>query len=194
MRLIAPRMLAVLMALLAPVAFVAFGLDRSSAGASSGHPPEDYLFSVPSGAMIPTIDPGQVIVVDEQPADYKPVRRFDIIVFRRTPEDSSTTDADLLKRVIGLPGETIWSKGDTIDVDGKPLNESRLPTSTRSSCPQSTYGIVKTHIPANDYFVMGDCRGNSEDSRAWGFVPSTYIVGKVFVVVWRHGHPWLHWF
>jgi signal peptidase I len=148
-------------------------------------------FYVPSGSMLPTLQIGDRIIVNKL---YGPVHRFDIIVFRRTPEDTSTTDADLVKRVIGLPGETIWSRGDTIYVNGKAINESWLPTTTGSSCPQAAYDIQKTHIPANDYFVMGDCRGNSEDSRAWGFVPSTYIVGKVFVVVWRHGHPWLHWF
>lgn len=148
-------------------------------------------FYVPSGSMIPTLQIGDRIIVNKL---YGTIHRFDIIVFRRTPGDTTTTDADLVKRVIGLPGETIWSKGDTIYVNGKPINESWLPSTLGDSCPQASYDIAKTHIPANDYFVMGDCRGNSEDSRAWGFVPASYVVGKVFVIVWRNGHPWLHWF
>ncbi len=148
-------------------------------------------FYVPSGSMLPTLQVGDRIIVDKL---HGPINRYDIVVFRRTPGDTGTTDADLVKRVIGLPGETIWSVGDTIYVDGKALDESWLPSTVGSDCPQSAYAITKTHIPAGDYFVMGDCRGNSEDSRAWGFVPSSYIVGKVFVVVWRHGHPWFHWY
>ncbi len=148
-------------------------------------------FYVPSGSMLPTLQVGDRIIVNKL---HGPIHRYDIVVFRRTPGDTGTLDADLVKRVIGLPGETIWSKGDTIYVDGRALNESWLPSTTGAGCPQAAYAISTTHIPAGDYFVMGDCRGNSEDSRAWGFVPSSYIVGKVFVVVWRHGHPWLHWF
>ena len=49
-------------------------------------------------------------------------------------------------------------------------------------------------IPAGHYFMMGDCRGDSDDSRYWGTVPASNIVGKVDVIIWRHGHPWIHWF
>jgi signal peptidase I len=49
-------------------------------------------------------------------------------------------------------------------------------------------------IPSGQYFVMGDCRGDSDDSRYWGTVPVGNIIGKVSAVVWRNGHPYLHWF
>jgi signal peptidase I len=61
-------------------------------------------------------------------------------------------------------------------------------------CSQVAFDIPKTKIAANNYFMMGDCRGNSADSRVWGTLPSSFIVGKVEVIVWRFGHPYFHGF
>ncbi|MGA3351950.1 MAG: signal peptidase I [Acidimicrobiales bacterium] len=151
-------------------------------------------FFVPSGSMLPTLQIGDRILVVK--AGYT-IHRGDIVVFRRTPADTSTTDADLVKRVIGLPGETISSHGDTVLIDGKPIAEPWLPPlgmQDGTNCAESAFDIPTTKIPPNHYFMMGDCRGNSVDSRSWGTVPSSYIVGKVFVIVWRFGHPYFHWF
>jgi signal peptidase I len=150
-------------------------------------------FFVPSGSMLPTLQIGDRMLVDKLPWVVDDIQRGDIVVFRRTPGDTTTDAGDLVKRVIGLPGETISSKGDVVYIDGRPLREPWLPTLV-GLCQQSAFNITKQVVPAGHYFVMGDCRGNSEDSRFWGTVPSSYIVGKVFVVIWRHGHPWLHWF
>ena len=155
-------------------------------------------FYVPSGSMLPTLQVGDRIIVVK--IGYT-IHRGDIIVFRRTPADTGTTDADLVKRVIGLPGETISSSGTTVLIDGKALSEPWLPrlTTQRSSqsvvnCAERAENIPRTKVAPGHYFVMGDCRGNSDDSRDWGTVPASYIVGKVFVIVWRFGHPYLHWF
>ncbi|HUY30945.1 MAG TPA: signal peptidase I [Acidimicrobiales bacterium] len=150
-------------------------------------------FFVPSGSMLPTLQIGDRMLVDKLPWVVDSIQRGDIIVFHRTPADTSTNAGDLVKRVIGLPGETITSKGDTVYIDGRPLAEPWLPALV-GQCAQPALDIPRTTIAAGHYFVLGDCRGNSEDSRYWGTVPQSYIVGKVFVVVWRHGHPWFHWF
>jgi signal peptidase I len=64
----------------------------------------------------------------------------------------------------------------------------------KGACANPSIPIKTTRITAGHYFVMGDCRGDSDDSRFWGTVPSSEIVGKAEVVVWRNGHPWFHWF
>jgi signal peptidase I len=147
-------------------------------------------FFVPSGSMVPTLQIGDRIVVVK--IGYT-IHRGDIVVFRRTPGDTTTTDPHLVKRVIGLPGETISSRGATVLIDGKPLREPWLPALS-SSCAESAYDIPTTKIAPRHYFVMGDCRGDSVDSRAWGTVPASYIVGRVVLIVWRFGHPYFHWF
>ena len=147
-------------------------------------------FFVPSGSMLPTLQVGDRIVVVK--IGYT-IHRGDIVVFRRPPQDVTTTDADLVKRVIGLPGETISSRGATVLINGKPLSEPWLPPLT-GTCAEPSEAIPTTVIPPGHYFVMGDCRGDSADSRTWGTLPASLIVGKVIVIVWRFGHPYLHWF
>ncbi len=154
-------------------------------------------FFVPSGSMIPTLEVGDRMLVDKLPWVRDNIHPGDIIVFHKTPADSSPGIKDLVKRVVGMPGQTIWSRGDTIFVEehGRThvLAEPWLPR-LAGACYQRDFGIKRTTIPRDDYFVLGDCRGDSYDSRYWGFVPRSNIVGKVFVVIWRHGHPWFHWF
>jgi signal peptidase I len=147
-------------------------------------------FFVPTGSMVPTLQIGDRIIVVK--VGYT-IHRGDIVVFRRTPADVYTPDADLVKRVIGMPGETISSRGDTVLINGRPIAEPWLPPLT-GPCAEPAYDIRPTKIPPDNYFVMGDCRGDSEDSRAWGTLPASYIVGKVVVIVWRFGRPYFHWF
>ncbi len=148
------------------------------------------VYVVPSGSMLPTLQVGDRIAVDKLSST---IHRGDIVVFNRAPGDDDPQYPILVKRVIGLPGETISSVGDTILIDGKPLAQPWLPTLT-GSCSQASADVPKTTIPAGQYFVMGDCRGNSDDSRFWGTVPAANIIGKVSAVIWRHNHPWMHWF
>jgi signal peptidase I len=147
-------------------------------------------FYVPSGSMLPTLQIGDRLVVIK--FGYT-IHRGDIVVFKRPPQDVGTTDTDLVKRVIGLPGETISSRGSTVLIDGRPLEEPWLPSLT-GSCAESAENIPLTRIAPAHYFVMGDCRGNSADSRYWGTLPGSLVVGKVFMIVWRFGHPYFHWF
>ena len=102
--------------------------------------------------------------------------------------------------MIGLPGELISSVGDTIYIDNKPIREPYLDLAAVSS-QGACRGKGVRHPerqqdqadPAGHYFVMGDCRGISDDSRFWGTVPLSSVIGKVVTVIWRHNHPWVHW-
>jgi signal peptidase I len=147
-------------------------------------------YIVPSGSMLPTLQIGDRIVVDKLSST---IHRGDIVVFRRAPGDHDAQYPILVKRVIGLPGETISSVGDTVLIDGRPLAEPWVPK-LAGACDETAESVPVTRIPAGQYFVMGDCRAASSDSRDWGTVPLANIVGKVTAVVWRHNHPWFHWF
>jgi signal peptidase I len=116
-----------------------------------------------------------------------PVKRGDILVFK-FPEDP---ERDFIKRVIGLPGETLEVRNKKVFINGKPLEEPYVhfifPPEERTPgdvgfnvTEKSDYGPVT--VPAGHYFMMGDNRDNSEDSRYWGFMPADYIKGKALFV------------
>ena len=147
-------------------------------------------FVVPSASMTPTLQPGDRIIVDKLSST---IHRGDIVVFHRAPGDHDPEYPILVKRVIGLPGETIAQRGSTIYVDGVPLAQPWLPYLT-GQCAVPSKPVPTTKIPPGQYFVMGDCRGDSEDSRYWGTVPVSDVIGKVTAIIWRDGHPWMHWF
>ncbi|HLI74828.1 MAG TPA: signal peptidase I [Acidimicrobiales bacterium] len=146
-------------------------------------------YSVPTSSMAPTLQPGDRILVDKLSGT---IHRGDIVVFANVPADRGGPPT-LVKRVIGLPGETISSSGTRVLIDGRPLTEPWLPPLT-GQCAEQAAHIHTTVIAAGHYFMMGDCRGFSDDSRYWGTVPAGNIVGKVDLVFWRSGHPWFHWF
>ena len=138
-------------------------------------------FYIPSGSMEPTLQIGDRIVVDKLSVDFGTVHTGDIIVFKAPPKVKSEcgdADTDLIKRVIGVPGDIVSSKGDTLYIDGVKLAE-RWP-----HFEPLGPAVKNVTVPANDYFVMGDNHGDSCDSRYWGFVPHTNIVGKAFVKIW----------
>ncbi|MCU1490896.1 MAG: signal peptidase [Acidimicrobiaceae bacterium] len=147
------------------------------------------VFFVPSGSMEPTLQPGDRIVVDKLLFDYHHPSEGAVVVFHRPAADTPGICAGgdppfLVKRVIGLPGETIASVGDRIEVDGHLLKERYLPASD----PLGRL-IATERIPPGRYFVMGDNRALSCDSRYWGTIAGSSIVGTVDAVVWRHGRP-----
>ncbi|HUC05836.1 MAG TPA: signal peptidase I [Acidimicrobiales bacterium] len=148
-------------------------------------------YSIPSGSMEPTLQINDRIMVDKLSYDLHGVGRADIVVFA-TPKNEDCAGPrvpDLVKRVIGLPGETISLSGGQVYIDGKLLAEPWLPPAVRdlttpgpSSAPYSLNHAYK--VPKNDVFVMGDNRTESCDSRYWGPVPESSIVGKVDVRFW----------
>ncbi len=145
------------------------------------------MFYIPSGSMLPTLQIGDRIVVDKLSYDIHGVQRGDIVVFRRPPLEPADY-SDLVKRVVGLPGDTIASVGGRVYIDGKPLDEPWLPSPAPVTSPSPLpYDFSLNHpytVPAGEYFVMGDNRTDSEDSRYFGPIPGSLIVGKMAFVVW----------
>ena len=107
------------------------------------------------------------------------IKRGDTVVFW-FPED---TTKSYIKRVIGLPGDTIAVEDGYVLVNGKKLVENYVPPEYRDDRSYSA-----RVVPANEYFVLGDHRVSSNDSRAWGFVPRNYIYGKAVFVFWPPEH------
>jgi len=148
-------------------------------------------FSIPSGSMEPTLQIGDRILVDKLSYHLHGVDRSNIIVFSTPPTEDCAGPpvADLVKRVIGLPGETISLAGGRVYIDGHVLAEPWLPPATRTetfpALSEEPYALHRAYkIPANDVYVMGDNRQFSCDSRYWGPVPESTIVGKVDVRMW----------
>jgi signal peptidase I len=148
-------------------------------------------FYIPSGSMEPTLQIGDRIVVNKLSYHFHGVDRGDIIVFSRPAAENCGGPEvnDLVKRVIGLPGDVVSLSGGYVDVDGRRLDESWLPPQeqgqTQPGPGGTSYNLLHAYrVPADDYFVMGDNRANSCDSRYWGPIPKSLIVGKVDLRVW----------
>ena len=136
-------------------------------------------FFIPSGSMEPTLQIGDRIIVSKLSVDLGTIHRGDIVVFKAPPaEHCGDPVTDLVKRVIGLPGDHLTSKGNTIYVNGSPLHE------TWTHYEPLGQAIGNVTVPANSYFMMGDNHPNSCDSRMWGTVPRSDIIGKVFLRIW----------
>jgi signal peptidase I len=148
-------------------------------------------FSIPSGSMEPTLNINDRILVDKLAYHFHSVHAGDVVVFT-TPKDEHCAGApvkDLVKRVIGLPGQTIALSDGQVYIDTKLFAEPWLPAAVQhQTIPgpgDQPYSLAKPfHIPAHDVFVMGDNRTASCDSRYWGPINESTIVGKVDVRFW----------
>ena len=145
------------------------------------------MFYIPSGSMLPTLQIGDRIVVDKLSYHLHDIHRGDVVVFRRPPREQADY-SDLVKRVIGLPGDTVSSVGGRVYIDGKPLAEPWLPhpapTTSPSPVPRPFSLNHPFTVPSGQYFVMGDNRTNSEDSRYFGPISSNLVVGRMAFVAW----------
>lgn len=169
-------------------------------------------FKIPSGSMIPTLLIGDHIIVEKflyntylpiLSKELRKIKRGDVIVFEY-PRDPNK---DFIKRAIGLPGDTIEIRDGILYINNVPANEEnigspkeeynysgklyyeRIDSITHLVMHQEPrsmlsidYGPVK--VPEDSYFVMGDNRDNSSDSRVWGFVKKSAIKGKAFIIYW----------
>ena len=148
-------------------------------------------YSIPSGSMEPTLQIGDRIVVDKLSYHLHGVGQGDIVVFSTPPNENCAGPpvADLVKRVIGLPDETISLSAGRVYINGHVLPEPWLPADARtdtmpgpSAKPYSLHHPYR--IPAGDVYVMGDNRTLSCDSRYWGPIAESKIVGKVDLRIW----------
>jgi signal peptidase I len=128
---------------------------------------------IPSGAMEPTIPPGSQVTVQTDAYAASTPHTGDIIIFRIQPEWCFSSAQEVIKRVIAVPGQTVSSSGNEILINGAPLDE------TWSHSAQLINAIRRHTVARNSYFVMGDNAAASCDSRAYGDVPSSDIIGKV---------------
>jgi signal peptidase I len=135
-------------------------------------------FFIPSLSMYPTLDEGDRVLVNKLSYKLHDINRGDLVVFERPPGQPESEIKDLIKRVIGLPGETIESRNGHVYVDGKRLDESYLDDGIR------TDNLPRQEIPDGYVFVMGDNRTDSADSRVFGPIDEDTVVGRAFVRVW----------
>lgn len=151
-------------------------------------------FFIPSGSMRDTLEIDDRVLVNKLSYRGGGPSRGDVVVFDRGPDREEsipasivrniaesiglrTPEADLIKRVIGLPGETIEIRANTVFIDGGALDEPY----TRN---RRMANMAPTVIPAEHYFVMGDNRGQSSDSRVFGPISRDQVIGRAFVIIW----------
>jgi signal peptidase I len=141
-------------------------------------------FYIPSESMDPTLKIGDRVLVNKLSYKAHQIRRGDIVVFERPPAEQGGDPAikDLIKRVIALPGERVEGHDGHIFINGKQLNEPYLPTGV------TTTDFSSQTVPAKTYWVMGDNRPRSKDSRYFGPIGEDLIVGRAFIRVWPIPH------
>ncbi|WP_274361505.1 signal peptidase I [Paenibacillus thermotolerans] len=144
-----------------------------------------FLFSpfiVEGPSMYPNFFTGERIIVNKILYDIRAPKRGEVIVFH------SPFNADYIKRVIALPGETVEVRGDTVLVNGEPIEEPYIQNEKDMNAEAgTTYNnkdYEKATVPEGHVFVMGDNRPNSQDSRDIGFIAYDKIVGRADVVIW----------
>jgi signal peptidase I len=153
-------------------------------------------FTIPSGSMMDTLLVGDYILVnkflygaelpftDTHLPGFRKPERGDIVVFKY-PNDESR---DFIKRVIAVGGDTVQVQDNRVMLNGRPIEEPYLRPGSIPAVPSGhcgyLYGCSPLVVPRGSYFVMGDNRDNSQDSRYWGFVRREKIRGKAFLIYW----------
>jgi signal peptidase I len=130
-------------------------------------------FRIEQVSMQPNLHEGEYVIVDKVSYTVRQPERGEIVVLR----NPSPGQPDLIKRVIGLPGETIEVRGGEVYINGQPLTEPYIQQPMGREHPPTT-------LEAGQYFVMGDNRGNSSDSRELGPRPANDIVGRAWIIYW----------
>jgi signal peptidase I len=155
------------------------------------------VFWIPSASMVPTLDVYDRILVQKAFFSWHQLREGDIVVFTHPSRDHCPGPAgnDLVKRVIALPGQTIYSAAGILYVDGRRLREPYLPPD--DPLGPAIPGATRQdpfHVPRGEFYVMGDNRAISCDSRFWGPIKGSSIIGRVVVLLWHDDRPDFHTF
>ena len=153
------------------------------------------VFLIPSTSMVPTLSVHDRILVVKAFFNWHQLHEGDIIVFTHPPRDHCPGPAktDLVKRVIALPGQTIYSAGGIVYVDGRRLRERYLPPHDPLGPPiPGASRQDPFRVPPGQFYVMGDNRAISCDSRFWGPIKGSSIIGKVVMLLWHDHHPDFH--
>jgi signal peptidase I len=149
-------------------------------------------FWIPSSSMVPTLGVYDRILVQKAFFTPRDVREGDIVVFSQPPLDhcGGPQAGDLVKRVIALPGQTIYSSGNSIYVNGRLLAEPYLPHDDPLG-PQIPDASSRHpyRLPPGEFYVLGDNRAISCDSRYWGPINGSSIIGKAVLVWWHNSRP-----
>ena len=160
-------------------------------------------FKIPTGSMEPNLLVGDHLLVNKfvfaptlHPAErlvlpMREIRRGDVVVFK-FPEEP---ERDFIKRVIGLPGDTVELRNRQVFINGQQIEEPYahylFPVGEGQESPsfdvRESYGPVT--VPDGHYFMMGDNRDNSQDSRYWGFLPQHYVKGRALKIYWSFEQP-----
>ena len=150
-------------------------------------------FWIPSSSMVPTLGVYDRVLVQKAFFSWHDVREGDIVVFSHPPLDQcpGPQEGDLVKRVIARPGQTIYSSGNSIYVNGRLLAEPYLPHYDPLGPPIAS-SQHPYRVPPGEFYMLGDNRSDSCDSRYWGPIKGSSIIGKVVLTFWHDGHPDFH--
>jgi signal peptidase I len=146
-------------------------------------------FAVEGQSMLSTLNDGDRVLVNRLSYRLHDPRRGDVVVLQRF--EGGADERDLIKRVIGLPGEEVEVRSCVVYIDDVPLEEPYLDPviQQRDGCGEDQAPLT---VPADSVFVLGDHRGKSSDSRVFGAVPYDLLIGRAFVIIWPVGDwAWL---
>lgn len=132
---------------------------------------------IPSGSMLPTLEIDDRLIIDKMGYRFTDPQRGDVVVFSPTEELKKQYKDAFIKRIIGLPGETVEVTNGKVFVNGEEISEDYI-----AEKPQYNWGPQT--VPEGSYLVLGDNRNNSYDSHYWGFVPRENIIGRATVRFW----------
>ena len=146
-------------------------------------------FWIPSSSMAPTLGVYDRVLVQKAFFTWRDVHEGQIVVFSHPRLDHcGPQEGDLVKSVIALPGQTIYSSGNSIYVNGRLLAEPYLPHSDPLGPPIAS-SQHPYRVPPGEFYMLGDNRSDSCDSRYWGPIKGSSMIGKVVLVWWHDDHP-----